>query len=64
MAENTITEYIYIIAYTPKQARFFFINQGYNNMYDYELSPVDEIPQRDFVRDHKCGDILGQYAVI
>ena len=61
---NATTEYIYIIAYTLQQARYIYFTQGFTRMYDYDTSPVDVIPQKDFMREHKAGDILGQYAVI
>lgn len=61
---NATTEYIYIIAYTLKQARYIFFTQGYTRMYDFSTSPVDIIPQERFLKDHKAGTILGQYAVI
>lgn len=57
-------EYIYIIAVSVKQARYFFIKNGYMNMYDASLKPVDYIDKLDFLKPHKIGDILGQYAVI
>lgn len=62
--ERAPTEYIYIIAYTMKQARFFYIRQGYTRMYDYDAKPIDTIDEINFIKQHKVGDILGQYAVI
>lgn len=61
---NATTEYIYIIAYSLKQARYIFFTNGYTHMYDYATSPVDVIDETDFVRKHKAGTILGQNAII
>ena len=62
--EYAPTEYIYIIAYTLKQARYYYIKLGYTRMFDYSLDPVKEIEQKRFNAKHEIGDILGQYAVI
>lgn len=62
--ERAPTEYIYIIAYTMKQARYFYIRQGYTRMYDYSFTPVDEISADNWTARHEIGDILGQYARI
>lgn len=61
------TEYIYVIAYTLKQALYFWRNYVKNvlgNVYDYEQLPVDIIREEDFVKKHNVGDILGEYAII
>lgn len=58
------TEYIYIIAYTLRQAQYFYRKAGYTRMYDYDTLPVDCIQEYDFVEPHRVGDILGQYATI
>ena len=59
--ENGPTEYIYIIAFTEKQARFFYIKNGYTRMFDYSLDPVRVVKT---TKRHELGDILGQYAVL
>lgn len=58
------TEYIWIIAYSIKQARYFFFKNGYGENYDYSISPVDERQEKDFVIHHKVGEILGDMARI
>lgn len=65
--ETSPTEYMYVIAHTYKQARYFWYNYlkftlGY--AYDYDLDPVNEIDSKDFVKEHFAGDILGQNAII
>lgn len=62
--EYATTEYIYIIAFSVKQARLFYIKHGYTHMYDYSLMPVDEIDATSWLARHEIGDILGQYAII
>ena len=59
--ENGPTEYIYIIAFSEKQACYFFINNGYTRMYDYSLQPVRIIRTN---KRHDVGDMLGQDAVV
>ena len=59
--ENGPTEYVYIIAFTEKQARYYFVHHGYTHMYDYSLNPVRVIKPK---RHHELGDMLGQDAVI
>lgn len=53
------TEYVYIIAFSEKQARMFFIKNGYTRMYDYSLNPVRVVKT---TKRHEVGDMLGQYA--
>lgn len=65
--ERATTEYVYVIAVTYKQAKYFWFNYlkyklGY--VYDYDLEPCNEIELKDFVRRHAIGDILGQNAII
>ena len=62
--EYATTEYIYIIAYSYKQACFYFKKYGYTNMYDYDETPIDEVYEADFINKHQVGDTLGQYAII
>ena len=62
--EYARTEYIYIFAFTAKQARYFFIKNGYTHMYDYETTPVDEIDALNFTMRHECGEIRGELARI
>ena len=61
---NATTEYIYIIAFSVKQAILFFDKQGYSKMYDYDKNPIDCIPSNNWLAKHEIGDILGQYATI
>lgn len=67
-AEQTApTEYLYVIAFTLKQAKYFWFNYLKNTLgyaWDYDLNPVDIIEEKDFVKQHDAGEILGQYAVI
>lgn len=61
------TEYMYVIAYTFKQAKYFWFNYLKHTLgyaYDYDLNPVDIIDQKDFVKQHNVGDILGELAII
>lgn len=58
------TEYIYIIAVSLKQARYFYTSKGFTRMYDYSINPVNIIQACLFKKRHEVGDILGQYAVI
>ncbi len=65
--QGATTEYIYIIALSYKQAKYFWVNHLKNNIgrpYDYDLEPCHEIDKSQFIRHHEIGDILGQYAVI
>lgn len=65
--EYATTEYIYVIAITPKQARYFwfkYIREDLGAVYDYTNAPVGDITEEDFETNHNVGDILGQYAVI
>lgn len=63
-SEYATTEYIYIIAFSVKQASLFYVKQGYTRMYDYDTTPCDAIPAQYWQARHEIGDILGQYAVI
>ena len=66
-AEGAPTEYIYVIALSYKQAKYFWFNHLKHVIgwaYDYDLEPCNEIDAKDFVRRHNVGDILGQNAVI
>ena len=63
-SELAPTEYIYIIAFTEKQARFFYSNNGYTKMFDYSLNPVNVVKAERWTTSHEVGDILGQYARI
>ena len=58
------TEYIYIIAFSYKQARLYFNKAGYHRMYDYSYYCCDTIPCKYWLAHHEVGDILGQNAVI
>lgn len=65
--ETAPTEYIYVIALTENQAKYFWKNYLKNVLgfaSDYTLTPVECIKGKDFIIKHKIGDILGQYAVI
>ena len=65
--ENAPTEYVYIIAVSVKQAKYFWFNYMkyiVGRVYDYDLEPCNEIDKSQFVRRHEVGDILGQKAVI
>lgn len=63
-SQDAKTEYIYIIAFTAKQAYFTFCQKGYNRMYDYASEYIDEIHADDWLTTHEIGDILGQTAII
>lgn len=63
-SQDATTEYIYVIAFSRKQAWYFFRYEGYTRMYDYCEGPIDEIPSIHWKAKHEIGDILGQYAVI
>ena len=56
--EYAPTEYVYVIAYSAKQARFFFYREGYTRMWDYSNWPIDEIEKYNFTREHTIGQIL------
>lgn len=59
--EGGATEYVYIIAFTEKQARYFFVQNGFTKMYDYSLSPVRV---RATTKHYAVGEMLGQEAII
>lgn len=59
--ETAPTEYIYIVAVSEKQARLFYLKNGYTRMYDYEVRSVDVLP---LTKDYAIGTILGQYATL
>ena len=64
---DSTTEYVQIIAYTYKQACFFwwrYVKNVLGHVYDYDLSPCNVIDERDFMHVHNVGDILGQYAIL
>ena len=61
-SEFARTEYIYIVAVSIKQARYFYIKNGYARMYDYSLNPLDDLPVEPI--DYEIGTILGQYAIL
>ena len=63
-SEYSPTEYIYIIAFTHKQACYFYDRAGYRRMYDYSHEYCDARPASEWNKPHEVGDILGQYAVI
>lgn len=62
--EDAPTEYVYIIALSMKQAQYYWVHHGYTRMYDYCFNPIDAIDAKDFVKQHKVGEMLGQYATI
>ena len=65
--EDDPASYVYIIAYTLKQARYFWFNYlkyTIGHVSDYNLNPCDVINEYDFMRNHKVGDILGENAII
>ena len=66
-AQGATTEYVYVIALSYKQAKYFWFNYLKHVVgwaYDYDLEPYDEIDKSQFIRSHDVGDILGQNAVI
>ena len=63
-SEDAPTEYIYIIAFSYKQARYYFIKAGYTRMHDFSFYCSDTIPFKYWLAKHEVGDILGQNAVI
>lgn len=60
---NSACEYVYIIAYTEKQAKYFWFNlvkkNGYDRMSDYAKYSVCELDTFYFTRTHKVGEALG-----
>lgn len=64
---NEKITYINIIAYTYKQARFFFwryLDEVVGHCYDYDLTPSYILYECNFVKKHNVGDILGENAII
>lgn len=61
-SELAPTEYIRIIAFSEKQARLFYVKNGFTRMYDYSLNAVNVITCEHWTTSHEVGDILGQYA--
>lgn len=64
---NAKTEYVYVIAVSYRQAKYFWLNYlkyslGY--AFDYDLDPCNEIDKSHFSKHHDVGDILGQYAIL
>lgn len=67
MDVEAITEYVYVIATSIKQAKYFwfkYLREDLGAVYDYDAMPVDIINQKDFVKPHKVGEILGECAII
>lgn len=67
ITKTATTEYVYVIALTPKQANFFWFNYLKNVVgyaYDYAINPVNEYDESTFVRKHEAGQIYGENAVI
>ena len=67
LSPNSSTEYIYVIAVSYKQAKYFWYNYLKYNLgyvYDYDLEPCEEIDYKDFNKSHDVGDILGGNAII
>ena len=67
LAPNDRTIYLHVIAYTEKQAWFYFSRYLYEvvgHWYDYDKKPAYIIEQYNFIRHHACGDILGENAII
>lgn len=61
------TEYIYVIAVSFKQAKFFWYKHLKNVIgyaYDYETYPIYVKEEKDFLDVHAVGEILGANAVI
>ena len=52
------TKYIYIVAVSEKQARFFYYKAGYTLMHEYECSSINFIPACDFTKRHAVGAIV------
>lgn len=66
-APSTKSEYVYVIAVSYKQAKYFWYNYIKNTLgyiYDYDLMPCNEIEAKNFILQHKVGDILGEEAII
>lgn len=57
--EGGRTEYLNIIAYTEKQARYFFLKSDFNKAFDTYRWPI-EISKIGI--DYKIGTILGEGA--
>ena len=61
---DTTTQYIWIIAETHAEAVKYFINNGYDNFYDYELESCDYLPESEWIHDHHSGQIYGGDAIL
>lgn len=67
MDETSTTEYVYVIAVSHKQAKYFwfnFVKHHLGFVYDYDIDACNEIDESQFTRPHEIGDILGQEARI
>lgn len=62
-SETSYTQYIYIIAYSNKQAFYYFNKNNYTTMYDYGCA-YEVIEEFKFNKRHNVGDILGANAII
>lgn len=62
-SDTATTEYIYIVAFSRKQACMYFSKYGYTLMYDFDYYPIDELELSGLVK-YACGRVLGQYAVL
>lgn len=65
------TQYNYVVAYTQKQAYYFFTLylKGLFNKHDYynlyiSDCPLEIVQSCDFEVPHHLGEILGEYAII
>lgn len=63
-SQDATTEYIYVIAFSSKQATYLFAKHGFTHMYDFSVGPIDEIYAKHWQAKHRIGDILGQYTII
>lgn len=67
MTATSTTEYIYIIAFSYKQACFYwwqYVRNTLGHVYEYDIEPCDIINYERFLKKHKAGEILGANAVI
>lgn len=57
------TEYVYVIAYSEKQAKHIFYSMGYKDMEDYADDPVMTRTLSTYgIANYVAGDIVGEWA--
>lgn len=64
---NSRIEYLYILAYTLKQACYFLTIHRRNvlgHVYDISYEPVEVIESKDFINYHEVGEVYGCNAIL